>query len=84
MDAIIYMLCTMTSLLCAVLLLRSYSKSKYRLLLWAGICFAGITLNNALLAADKLLFPDIDLMGFRLSITLIALSFLLYGLIFDE
>ena len=85
MGAVIYTLCTMTSLLCAALLLRSYSKSKYRLLFWAGICFVGITLNNMLLVADKLIFPtSVDLLTLRLLVGLIALVFLLYGLIFDE
>lgn len=84
MAAIIYTLCTITSLICAVLLLRGYAKSKYRLLLWAGICFVGITLNNALLVADKLIFPNVDLLTTRLVVALIALVFLLYGLIFDE
>lgn len=84
--AIIYTLCTLTSLICAVLLLRSYAKSKYRLLLWAGICFVGITLNNALLVVDKLIFPgpDVDLLTIRLAVAFAALVFLLYGLIFDE
>jgi hypothetical protein len=84
MAAIIYTLCTFTSLVCAVLLLRGYVKSKYRLLLWAGICFVGITLNNALLVADKLIYPNVDLLTTRLLVALIALVFLLYGLIFDE
>jgi len=84
MATIIYTLCAMTSLFCAVLLLRSYAKSKYRLLLWASVCFTGITLNNALLVIDKLIFPQLDLMIARLVVALIALAFLLYGLIFDE
>lgn len=84
MAAIIYALCMFTSLMCAVLLLRGYAKSKYRLLLWAGICFVGITLNNALLVADKLIFPGVDLLTTRLVVALVALVFLLYGLIFDE
>ncbi len=84
MAAVIYTLCTLTSLICAVLLLRGYAKSKYRLLLWAGICFVGITLNNALLVADKLIFQDVDLLTIRLLVALIALIFLVYGLIFDE
>ena len=84
MPAIIYTLCTITSLICAVLLLRSFAQSKYRLLLWAGICFVGITLNNILLVADKLIFPDVNLLPARLLVAFIALMFLLYGLIFDE
>jgi len=84
MAAIIYTLCTLTSLLCAVLLLRSYFRSKYRLLYWAGICFVGITLNNMLLVADKLIFPNIDLFPFRVAVGFFALCFFMYGLIFDE
>jgi hypothetical protein len=85
MSAFIYTLCALTSLLCAVLLLRSFSKSKHRLLFWAGICFAGITVNNLLLVADKIIFPtSVDLLTPRLLVALVALVFLLYGLIFDE
>lgn len=84
MAAFIYTLCTATSLLCAVLLLRSYYRSRYRLLLWAGICFIGVTLNNIFLIMDKLVFPDVDLLPTRLLIALAALVFFLYGLIFDE
>lgn len=84
MAAVIYALCAVTSLLCSVLLLRSYFSSQYRLLLWAGLCFAGVTLNNLLLVIDKLIFPELDLLTLRLAVMLLALSCLLYGLIFDE
>lgn len=84
MAALIYMLCAATSLLCAVLLLRSYFRSRYRLLFWAGICFVGVTLNNILVVFDKLVFLNIDLLTLRLAVGLIALFFLLYGLIFEE
>jgi hypothetical protein len=84
MATVIYTLCAATSFLCAVLLLRSYFRSRYRLLFWAGLCFAGATLNNLLLVADKVIFPEIDLLTLRLAVALLALVFLLYGLIFDE
>lgn len=84
MATVIYALCAATSLLCAVLLLRSYARSRYRLLFWAGLCFVGATLNNLLLVADKVIFPDVDLLTLRLVVALLALVFLLYGLIFDE
>lgn len=84
MAAFIYTLCAATSLLCAILLLRSYFRSRYRLLLWAGICFVGVTLNNIFLILDKLVFPHVDLLPTRLLIALVALVFFLYGLIFDE
>ncbi|GEM_PF-4466205 len=41
MAALFYPLCTLTAALCAWLLLRSYYRSRYRLLLWGGLCFAG-------------------------------------------
>jgi len=84
MSAFIYALCMSTSFLCAWLLLRSYLKSRYRLLLWSGLCFSGLTLNNLLLVLDKMIFPQNDLLTLRLITALSALLPLLYGLIFDE
>lgn len=84
MVAVIYSLCSLTSLLCAVLLLRGYFKSRYRLLMWAGLCFIFFTLNNLLLIADKFFVADYSLLNVRLSVTLAGLILLLYGLIFDE
>jgi hypothetical protein len=81
--AIIYTLCALTALLCAVLLLVGYARSRYRLLLWSGLCFALLTLNNLLLVADKLIFPDVDLGLWRSMSALIAMAVLLYGLIWD-
>ncbi|MFO1388862.1 DUF5985 family protein [Cellvibrio sp.] len=84
MDALIYGLCAGTAFLCAVLLLRGYFKSRYRLLLWAGWCFVFFTINNVLVVADKFFVEDYSLLNFRLSIALSGLILLLYGLIFDE
>lgn len=82
---IIYSLCTLTALLCTWLLLRSYYANRYRLLLWSGLCFAGFSVNNLLLLVDRLLLPaTIDLYTLRLSVTLIAMLPLLYGLIWEE
>ena len=85
MAGTIYLLCAFTSGLCAFLLLRGYFSSRYRLLLWGGLCFAGMTLNNLLLVLDRLVFPDdVDLGTWRLAAALIALLPLLYGLIWEE
>jgi Family of unknown function (DUF5985) len=84
MAVSIYALCTSTAFLCAWLLLRSYLQSRYRLLLWSGLCFTGLTLDNLLLAIDKILLPGSDLLTLRLIGALAALLPLLYGLIFDE
>lgn len=83
--SVIYALCALTSLLCAWLLLRGYWKNGYRLLLWSGLCFAGLSINNILLILDRVVFPDtIDLATWRLVSALGALLPLLYGLIWEE
>jgi Family of unknown function (DUF5985) len=83
MAAIIYGLCALTAALCTYLLLQGYRRGKYRLLLWSGICFAGLTVNNLLLVLDKLVLPDVDLSAWRTSVALLAMAVLLYGLIWD-
>ncbi|HEY7219677.1 MAG TPA: DUF5985 family protein [Candidatus Binatia bacterium] len=84
MGALFYTLCTLTASLCAWLLLRAYFRSRYKLLLWGGLCFVGLTLNNALLVADKQLFPDVSFYTARLVLALLAMLVLLYGIIWDK
>lgn len=84
MSELIYSLCALTSLTCAWLLLRSYRTSKFRLLFWSGLCFAGLALNNILLVLDKLVFRSVDLSTWRLLTALTALLLLLFGLIWEE
>lgn len=84
MAETIYTLCFLTSLACAWLLLRSYRRTGHRLLFWSGLCFVGMTLNNVFLLLDKLVFPEVDLMPFRLGASLFALLLLLYGLIYAK
>jgi len=84
MAALVYSLCALTALFCAYLLLQAYRRGGYRLLLWSGLCFVGLTLNNLLLVLDKLILPDIDLSIWRTSVALAAMTVLLYGLIWDS
>lgn len=84
MAPLIYTLCALTSLVCAILLLRAYRDSRYRLLFWAGLCFVGLTVNNVLMVMDKLFFAQENMLTLRLVASLVAVSLLLYGLIFDE
>jgi hypothetical protein len=84
MSTVIYSLCTLTALICAWLLLRSYIMQRHRLLLWSGLCFLGLFINNLLLVFDKLIFPMTDLSTWRLLVGLIALLPLLYGFIWEE
>ncbi|HVV60879.1 MAG TPA: DUF5985 family protein [Pseudolabrys sp.] len=83
MAVAIYSLCALTAAVCAWLLLQHYRRSGYRLLLWAGLCFAGLTLNNIALIFDKLILPTWDLSILRTSTALAGMAILLYGLIWD-
>ncbi|MCR5882864.1 DUF5985 family protein [Rhizobacter sp. J219] len=83
MSEIVYTLCAVTSALCAGLLLKAYSQSRFRLLLWGGLCFAGLTLTNVLLVVDKLVVPETDLSVLRLLLGLISLMVFLAGLILE-
>ena len=83
MGALIYSLCAFAAATCAFLLLQSYRRGGYRLLLWSGLCFVGLTLNNLILVADKVIVPHIDLSLWRTSVALAAMTVLLYGLIWD-
>ena len=84
MAATIYGLCALTALLCTVLLLQGYRRGRYRLLLWSGLCFAGLTLNNLLLVLDKVVFPSVDLSFWRTSVALLAMTVLIFGLVWDS
>lgn len=84
MATIIYSLCTLTSLMCCWLLLNAFRRTRNHLLFWSGLCFAGLTLNNLLVILDRILFPDVDLLTWRLSSALIALLMLLFGLIWQK
>lgn len=84
MGAAVYLLGTFTSLCCTILLFRAYSRVKKRLLLWSGLCFAGLTISNALVFVDLVLFPDVNLYRLRLATAALAMILLLYGLILES
>lgn len=75
---------TLVAGLCAILLLRAYGLVRRRLLLWAGLCFAGLSASNGLLVADLFIVPDLDLYRWRLAIAAAAMLLLVYGLIFES
>jgi hypothetical protein len=83
MAEAVYILCALTSLTCAVLLLRGYGRSGMRLLLWSGLCFVALTLNNVVLFLDLVIFPAMDLSVWRGVLALVGVATLLYGLIWD-
>ena len=84
MAALIYTLCALTCLFTAALLLRSYQQTRVALLLWSGLCFAGLTLSNILLVLDRVVYPDADLSIPRLASAFVGLLLLLYGLVWEN
>jgi hypothetical protein len=84
MHTLIYCLCALTALATAALLLRAYGRTRLRLLFWSGLCFVGLTVNNVLLVADKVLFPNVDLSLPRVLTSLVSMVVLLWGLIIEE
>jgi len=80
----VYVLCAITSAVCAVLLLKGYRTRREKLLFWSGICFLGLAAHNVLLFIDIVMLPDIDLFFVRTMIALLAISILLYGLIWES
>lgn len=83
MAEAVYILCALTSMACAVLLLRSYGRSRQRLLLWSGLCFVALAVSNLMLFVDLVVVPGLDLSLWRSSIALVGVATLLYGLIWD-
>ena len=82
-GTVVYALCALTSILCLVLLLRGYLRRRVRLLLWSGLCFAGLALNNVLLFIDVRVIPQIDLSLWRTIPAVAGVAILLYGLIWE-
>jgi hypothetical protein len=85
MAAAVYVLCALTSLACAVLLLRGYQARGVRLLLWSGLAFIGFACGNSMLVVDRLVLgPEVDLSFWRSLPVLAGLVVLIYGLVWDS
>ena len=84
MSTVVYVVGALTTLVCAILLLRGYRRTRRRLLLWSSLCFFGLALSNGLIFFDLVIFPEIDLYRWRLATAAIAMLLLLYGLIWES
>lgn len=83
MATFFYNMCALVSLICGILLVRAWAKSRLRLLLWSAVCFFGLALSNLLIFVDLHMLPETDLYPLRLVVAAIAMAFLLYGLIWE-
>ena len=84
MGLLVYVLCALTSLACAVMLARGYRHSRVRLLLWSALCFACFALNNVLLIVDERILPSRDLSVLRSLPSVLGIALLLYGLVWES
>ena len=83
MAAVVFALCALTSMLVAVLLIRSRQRRKSALLLWSSLCFVGLALNNILLFVDRVVVPDADLAVARQAAAFAALALMVFGLVWE-
>ena len=84
MAPTVYILGALTSPCCSFLLLRNYVQVRKKLLLWSGLCFAGLAISNLLVFVDLVMLPDVDLYHLRLGTAAVAMILLLYGLIWES
>ena len=85
MAEAVYILCALTSILCAVLLFRGYRANRTRLLFWASLCFLFLAINKVVLYFDLVILPvQIDLFWYRSTAALIGMLVLVFGLTWES
>ena len=82
MPEVVYSLCFLMALVCAVLLTRSYFARRTSLLMWSSLCCVGLAISNLLLVIDLVITgPRVDLSLIRQGCALVALALLVIGLV---
>ena len=81
MPGLVYILCAVTSLGCAVLLLRGSLRTHNGLLFLSSLCFFAMTANNVLLYVNFILLPDVDILIFARLAAVVGVVLLNVGLI---
>jgi hypothetical protein len=85
MGEIVYSLCALTSLACAVLLVRAWLRTRTKLLAWSSACFVGFTINNVLLVIDLVLYrSQVDLSLARGLTAFLSVLALVVGLVWSS
>ena len=82
-QSVVFLLCGLTSAICLALLVRSYLRTRSRLLLWSALCFLGLAINNSLLFIDVIMLPDFDLLPFRHAAAALAVLVLIWGFVWE-
>jgi hypothetical protein len=84
MAEVIYVMCALTSTLCAALLGRAYLQTRSAMLLWSLAGFIGLAMNNILLFVDLVMVPEADLSIARTGTALAGVGLLVAGLIWED
>ena len=82
-PTIVYVLCLLTSAVCAWMLGSSYRRTRMPLLLWSAVCFGFLAANNLVVVLDLVVWPDVDLKLPRLLLSLAAVSSLIWGFVWE-
>jgi hypothetical protein len=80
---VVYLLCALTSLVCAGLLTRSYLADRTRLSLWSSLCFVGLAVNNSLLFVDSVVTMPPGFALCRTGLAVASMALLIYGLVWE-
>lgn len=85
MAEIVYVLCGLTSIFCALFLLKGYLEKRSTFLLWSSLSFGAFAINNIMLVIDLIILPHaIDLSIPRTIVLFMGFLFLLYGLVWEK
>ncbi len=82
-PALVYLLCLVTCVLCAGLLVRAWLKTRIRLMMWTATGFVFLAFNNLFLFCDVVLFPNIDFSIPRFTASLLAVATMIVGFIWE-
>jgi hypothetical protein len=84
LSPVVYLFSLLACVLCAWLLARSYFRVRHRLLFWSAACFIMLGASQLIALADFAGRPRPAPSVAANLATLFALSFLLYGFIWEE
>jgi hypothetical protein len=84
LPGLVYILCFATCSLGAILLIRSWRRTRTRLLLWTAVSLSLLALNNLLVILDLLVLPDADFLLWRSLAALTAGATLVVGLVWES
>lgn len=82
-PGLVYILCFVTCTVCATLLIRAWTRTRTRMLLWTAASLVLLAVNNFLVIADLLIFPGADLTTWRSVAALAAGLTLVVGFIWE-